>query len=161
MKKRSRLTGRLRREEGVAAVEFALIAGVLALLLFGMMEYGLFFLQAQTLKSGAREGARQAAVGADLIAVKKAVSNGSGGAISETSSAISMSLSGSTQKTCTTSPNDDTQGKEVTVTINTGSGGNYPNGLTSSTVSSFKIDVPFLPHFDIHPGITGTFRCEV
>ncbi|HEV8565267.1 MAG TPA: TadE/TadG family type IV pilus assembly protein [Actinomycetota bacterium] len=159
--KRSRLTGRLRRDEGAAAVEFALIAGVLALLLFGMMEYGLFFLQAQTLKSGAREGARQAAVGADLTAVKLAVSNGSGGAISGTSPAISMSLSGSTQTSCTTTTSDDTQGKEVTVTIDTGSGANYPAGLTSSTITSFKIDVPFLPHFDIHPGISGTFRCEV
>lgn len=161
MKKRNRFTGRLRREEGVAAVEFALIVGVLALLLFGMMEYGLFFLQSQTLKAGAREGARQAAVGADLAAVKQAVSNGSGGAISGSSAAISMSVSGSTQTTCTTSSSDDTRGKEVTVTIDTGSGANYPSGLTSSTVTSFRIDVPFLPHVDIHPTITGTFRCEV
>ena len=156
-----RLTARLRRQEGAAAVEFALIAGVLALLLFGMMEYGLFFLQAQTLKSGAREGARQAAVGADLTAVKLAVSKGSGGAISGTSTAISMSIAGSTQTTCTTSAGDDTQGKEVTVTINTGSGGSYPSGLTASTISAFKIDLPFLPHVNIHPTITGTFLCEI
>lgn len=158
---RRRLQNRFRREEGVAAVEFALIAGLLALLLFGMMEYGLFFLQAQTLKAGAREGARQAAVGADLTAVKQAVSKGSGGAISSTSTAITMTVTGSTQTSCTTASGDDTQGKEVTVTIATGSGGAYPSGLTSSSVSAFRIDIPFLPHFDIHPSITGTFRCEV
>jgi Flp pilus assembly protein TadG len=156
-----RLRNRFRREEGASAVEFALIAGLLALLLFGMMEYGLFFLQAQTLKAGVREGAREAAVGADLTAVKLAVSKGSGGAISATSSAITMSVAGSTQTSCTTSSGDDTQGKEVTVTIATGSGPTYPSGLSSSTVSSFRIDVPLLPHFDIHPTITGTFRCEV
>jgi hypothetical protein len=26
---------------------------------------------------------------------------------------------------------------------------------------AFRIDVPFLPHLDLHPTITGTFRCEL
>jgi Flp pilus assembly protein TadG len=153
----TRMAARLRREDGAAAVEFALIAGVLSLLVFGMLEYGLFFLQAQSLKAGVREGARTAAVGADLTAVKQAVSDGSAGALPAGSSAITMRLIGSVQTTCTTSSVDDTQGKEVEVTINTSNYAALPGAVTEA----FRIDVPFLPHLDLHPTITGTFRCEL
>ena len=140
---------------------FALIAGVLSMLVFGMMEYGLFFLQSQSLKAGAREGARQAAVGAPLATVKQSVHDGSAGEISATSSAITMSVLGSSQTLCTTSATDDTAGKEVQVKIDTGSGSSYPAGLAGTTVQSFQIDVPFLPHVNLHPTITGSFRCEI
>jgi Flp pilus assembly protein TadG len=153
----NRLASRLRREDGAAAVEFALIAGVLSLLVFGMLEYGLFFLQAQSLKAGVREGARQAAVGADFTAVKQAVSDGSAGALPPSSPAITMRLIGSAQTTCTPSSTDDTQGKEVEVAIQTNDYSQLPGGVTEA----FRIDVPFLPHLDLHPTITGTFRCEL
>ena len=54
----------LRREDGAAAVEFALIAGVLAMLIFGMLQFGLAFFQLQNLRAATREGARLAAVSA-------------------------------------------------------------------------------------------------
>jgi Flp pilus assembly protein TadG len=148
--------GRLRKQDGAAAVEFALIAGVLSMLVFGMMEYGLFFLQSQSLRSGAREGARQAAVGATLTTVKQAVSDGSAGELPASSAAVSMSVVGSTQTSCTSSTTDDTLGKEVQVTVNTS---NYAL-LPGNIVEAFKIDVPFLPHVDLHPTIVGSFRCE-
>ena len=50
------------REEGVAAVEFALILPVLALLLFGVIEFGRVWSQYQVFQGAAREGARCAAV---------------------------------------------------------------------------------------------------
>ena len=66
MKTRTRIRSKLRREagreDGAAAVEFALIVGLLAMLVFGMMEYGLAFMQVQTLRAATREGARVAAV---------------------------------------------------------------------------------------------------
>jgi Flp pilus assembly protein TadG len=153
----NRLAARLRREDGAAAVEFALIAGVLSLLIFGMLEYGLFFLQSQSLKAGVREGARQAAVGATLTTVKQAVSDGPAGALPASSPAVSMRLIGSTQTTCTPSTVDDTQGKEVEVTIETTNYALLPGNVTEA----LRIDVPFLPHLDLHPTITGTFRCEL
>ena len=67
------MRSRFKREDGAAAVEFALIVGVLTMLIFGMIEYGIFFLQAQTLRAGARGGARQAAVGATKSQIDKAV----------------------------------------------------------------------------------------
>ena len=57
------MRSKLRREDGAAAVEFALIVGLLAILVFGLLEYGLAFWQVQNLRASAREGARVAAVG--------------------------------------------------------------------------------------------------
>src|SRR5215213_11630463 len=57
-----RIGQRLRREEGAAAVEFALISGVLALLIFGMLQLGLAFFELQNLRAATREGARVGAV---------------------------------------------------------------------------------------------------
>ncbi len=52
-----------RRDEGAAAVEFALVAPLLFLLLFGSIQYGMLFFQIQAAASTARTAARWAAVG--------------------------------------------------------------------------------------------------
>jgi Flp pilus assembly protein TadG len=51
-----------RSDHGVSLVEFALILPVFALLLFGMIDFGIAFGDYLTLRSGVREGARKAAV---------------------------------------------------------------------------------------------------
>lgn len=51
-------------ETGAAAVEFALISGILFTLIFGTIQYGLYFWSLQSGSQAAREAARQAAVGA-------------------------------------------------------------------------------------------------
>ena len=60
-----RLRGR-RRDTGAAAVEFALISVILFTLIFGTIQYGLYFWSLQSGAQAAREAARQAAVGAEL-----------------------------------------------------------------------------------------------
>jgi Flp pilus assembly protein TadG len=52
-----------RGDRGAAAVEFALVAPVLFLLLFGTIQYGFLFFQMQAASSTARNVARWAAVG--------------------------------------------------------------------------------------------------
>jgi hypothetical protein len=178
---RTRISGRLGREEGAAAVEFALIAGVLSMLVFGMLEYGLFFLQSQSLKAAAREGARVAAVGGARLQVKNAVISGSGGALDgnydcfwvdvifppATSAPTHVScgpLEASSTKYCSPGLANPTLGDEVVVTIPNGSGSTYNTGgsrdIGSNIVQAFQIDVPFLPHLNVHPTVTGSFRCE-
>ena len=149
---------RLRHEDGAAAVEFALIAGVLSLLIFGMMEFGLAFLQIQALRAGAREGARQAAVGANLTQVKQAVSDGSAGALPNNSSVVSWTVVGASPANsgCTSSATDDTLGKEVQVTISTSNYAALPSALTEA----LKVDIPFMPAINLHPSVIGSFRCE-
>jgi Flp pilus assembly protein TadG len=72
---------KLRREEGAAAVEFALIVGVLAMLVFGMLQFGVAFFQLQNLRAAAREGARVGAVGASVAQVKQQVAASSLGSM--------------------------------------------------------------------------------
>jgi Flp pilus assembly protein TadG len=52
--KRRRLAG----EEGASAVEFAIIASLLLLILFGTIQFGIIFNRYQGIQAGAREAAR-------------------------------------------------------------------------------------------------------
>lgn len=63
--------GNLRRRSrhGAAAVEFALILPVVALLLMGLMEFAMIGHHKLSLVQGARAGAREASIGSPLTAV--------------------------------------------------------------------------------------------
>lgn len=52
------LNKRHKGQRGAAAVEFALVLPLLALVLFGMIEFGLLFYNQQVLINASREGAR-------------------------------------------------------------------------------------------------------
>lgn len=52
----------LARDEAAAMVEFAIIAPLLFMLVFGIIDYGRFFFDYNRLTNAAREGARAAAV---------------------------------------------------------------------------------------------------
>lgn len=58
-----RLTQRRGKEGGAAAVEFALVLPLLLLLVFGIVQYGLYFWTLQGGSDIARDAARQSAVG--------------------------------------------------------------------------------------------------
>ena len=132
----------LHREDGAAAVEFALIVGLLAILVFGLLEYGLAFWQVQNLRAAAREGARAAAVQGDDTVVRTRMQDSAAG-----------SLSGSWTFTRSNTCTDDNGGSEVTITINNAS-------LPSSVREAFSISIPFLPPITLSPNLSGTFRCE-
>ena len=144
MKVRSRISAEAAREDGAAAVEFALIVGLLAMLVFGMMEYGLAFWQVQTLRAASREGARVAAVRGSDSEISAAMSEASAGALPIGFSGFSVSPAG-----CT----DDTVGESVTVQIDN-------DALSSSVEESLAIDIPLLPSITLNPTIEGSFRCE-
>jgi len=137
------MRAKLRREEGAAAVEFALIVGLLAILVFGLLEYGLAFWQVQNLRAAAREGARVAAVRGDDGEISDAMVSSSAGSLDPGFSGFSKST------TC----DDDSDGVPVTVTINNGS-------LSGSVREAFDVSIPFLPPITLNPTLSGTFRCE-
>jgi Flp pilus assembly protein TadG len=135
---------KVRQEDGAAAVEFALVVGLLAVLVFGLLEYGLAFWQVQNLRAATREGARVAAVrgsGADIENAMIAASAGS--------------LSGSVDYTVspTVGCTADTKGQQVTVEL-------VNDSLSSAVQQSFEISIPFLPPFKLDPTLNGSFRCE-
>ncbi|MBV9848899.1 MAG: pilus assembly protein [Armatimonadetes bacterium] len=68
-----------RGQRGAALVEFALCAGLLLLILFGLIEMGLLLGDAATLGQAAREAARSLAVGsAPSVAANRAISSANG-----------------------------------------------------------------------------------
>jgi Flp pilus assembly protein TadG len=131
------------REDGAAAVEFALIVGLLAVLVFGLLEYGLAFWQIQNLRAAAREGARVASVRGTTSDVRNAMVASSAGALDPAFSGFSTS----------TVCSEDTRGEQVTVTINTAA-------LKPSVREAFEVSIPFLPPIQLSPALSGTFRCE-
>jgi Tfp pilus assembly protein PilX len=134
---------KIRRDDGAAAVEFALIVGLLAMLVFGLLEYGLAFWQVQNLRAAAREGARVAAVRGDDTAVRDAMVNSSAGSLSDASWTFSRS------RMC----DDDAAGQEVTITIDNAS-------LSGAVQEAFVVSIPFIPAITLDPSLSGTFRCE-
>jgi Flp pilus assembly protein TadG len=137
------IKGRISREEGVAAVEFALILPVLALMLFGILEFGRVWSQYQVFQGAAREGARCAAVQATEFSdceIQPAIDNAAEPYdLSVPNAAVKI---GSTNAPagCT----DADQGKDVQV----------------SWDQSLDINIPFWNDVTVTPTIKAVFRCE-
>jgi Flp pilus assembly protein TadG len=121
-----------RDESGAAAVEFALIASLLFLFVFGIIEFGRIFSELEVLNSAAREGARAAAVRGDADEVETAVA--------DAAAPYSLDETPTADKTC----DDSTSGTPVTVAWD----------------QHFEISVGLLPAFDQDLEIKGVFRCE-
>ncbi|MEA2581758.1 MAG: TadE-like protein [Actinomycetota bacterium] len=138
-----KMSSKLRREDGAAAVEFAIIVSLLVMLVFGMMQYGLAFFQTQNLRSAVREGARVAAVRGDANAVKAAIASASAGSLTTGNFTYTQSI------TC----DDSTVGEEVLITLPT-------TNLPQSVKDQFSINIPFGPTMKLDPKISGSFRCE-
>ena len=62
-------------DNGAATVEFALVAPVLIVLLFGIIEFGTVFKDVLSLNQAAREGARAGAVGAMTTTIQSRVTS--------------------------------------------------------------------------------------
>jgi len=132
---------RLKNDKGSVAVEFALLAPLMVIVLFAIIEFGIAMTRAVAYSAGAREGARYAAVRcsppasvctSDLIQSRIVASIPAGYPVSFTNFTTSTTCSNATV------------GSLVTVT--------WEQGV--------PIHVPFLPDLSwtLHP--SGTFRCE-
>jgi Flp pilus assembly protein TadG len=163
-----RIRQRLHPEDGAAAVEFALIVGVLAMLIFGMLQFGLTFFELQNLRASAREGARLGAVGATPDEIRTRVENASNGAIQSgqaaypfvkvaysntgTFSGGESNLTGNTTAACA-STSTNTTDAAVQVRLDIASAPPNLRGL-------FRINIPLLPTITMNPQIDAQFRCE-
>ena len=127
----------LHKEDGASAVEFAIIAPLLIMLVFGIIWFGIAFMQLQTIRGAVREGARASAVGASSSQVQTQVMNSAAGGI-PAGTTIDQS-----KATCSKGVGSDT-----TVAL-------AWNG------QSINVTIPFLPTIHLNPPISATFRCEV
>lgn len=134
-------TGTLHDERGVAAVEFGLIAGLLFLILFGILAFGETYSRLQVYEGAAREGAR-------LASVKEPDPNAIAQRVEDAADPYNVNLSDfeilvgtpGTPGLCT----DSTHGQRVEVTWE----------------QDFDIELPFVPSLDFDKVISGVFRCE-
>lgn len=99
-----------RKRLGAAAVEFAIVAPVFVLLVFGMIEYGRMVMVQQIITNASREGARKAVLdGATATDVQTTITNYmAGGGITVASSNITVSPN---------PPSSAASGDPVTVTV--------------------------------------------
>lgn len=135
----------LRRDErGVEVIEFAIVLPILAMLIFGIVQFGLYFWERQTLVAAAREGARVAAVGGTTAQIGSAVTNAAD-AFTGLSYAVTVNGASSGNPPCTAQlPPDGTSTEAVTVTVS----------------APFAFNMPLLPQLDVHASSVGVFRCE-
>jgi Flp pilus assembly protein TadG len=100
-----------RNRRGAAAVEFAIVAPIFFLLVFGMVEYGRMIMVQQVITNAAREGARVGVLdGSQLSDVQTAVNN------YLTAAKIPTGLSNEITVT-PNPPSSQTTGNPVTVTV--------------------------------------------
>jgi len=165
-----RIRERLRRDDGAAAVEFALIIGVLAMLIFGMLQFGLTFFELQNLRAATREGGRLGAVGATPDAIRSKIESASNGAIqpgeasntsfvkvsysdSGTFSGAEANLTGNTNPACTSSSGATNTDAAVRVQL-------FLTNAPSHLQDLFTLNIPLLPTISMRPTIDAQFRCE-
>jgi len=137
-----KLYPRLRRagggQSGAAAVEFALVAGLLLLLVFGIIEFGRVFSELGVFNAAARAGARAAAVRAETSDVQDAIVSAAGPYdVDFTNFQMTTESAGSQ---C----DEATQGELITVGWD----------------QSFEINILLLPEVTKSVNIQGVFRCE-
>jgi Flp pilus assembly protein TadG len=132
----------LGRQDGASAVEFALLTPVLCIFLFGIIAFGLAFLQVQSIRTAVREGGRAAAVGAQISTVQQKTVDASSGSIPN-----GQEGNVAVDRVCT----PQQIGEDVTVSYDTS---NLPGG-------GIEVSIPFIPTIMLTPVLTASFRCEV
>ncbi len=126
--------GQRKRERGTALAEFALVAPILIILLFGIIEFGITFNRAQAVEAAAREGARLASLSTtNAMDVKDRVDDALDGI--PMAGPVNVSVSAS----CF-----GRQGQEVTVTVQT----NHP------------VNIPLWGAISVPLESKAVFRCE-
>jgi len=135
---------RIRRQDGVVAVEFAIIAPLVLLILVGVIQFGIVYSQFQVLQGAAREGARCASVqagGFSTCDVTTAVQNAALGYDLTNTPVVTVDGGGSA---CT----NLTRGRNVTVS--------WEQTFDLGAIPNM---VPGIPD-TVNATISGTFRCE-
>jgi Flp pilus assembly protein TadG len=135
---------RLAEEDGVAAVEFAIVSVLLLTLVFGMIEFGIAYSKVNVYTGAAREGARYAAV--------RCTPDSSTGCTNTliasrvTGAAVGYPI-GPGAVTANTVCSDTTIGQQVTVSWN----------------QNITVNVPFIPGLNpatFTRNVKAVFRCE-
>jgi Flp pilus assembly protein TadG len=133
---------RWRREDGVAAVEFALLLPLIVIILFATTEFGISMAKWEDYESAAREGARFAAV--HCAPTSPCDNPNEVWAVVKNASSDYTASNAPMPATFTVTPLSCTSGQQVAV----------------SWQQTFTIDVPLLKVYQQIRTLKGVFRCE-
>lgn len=133
---------RAKDERGAAAVEFALIAPLLFMVIFGIIQFGLAWSQKEVYIQAAREGARYAAVGCESSCSSTAVRD------RVVNAAVGYPITGGSGSISVT-PNPGCSTSDTTDTVEV------------AWSQNFEINIPFVPPVTVTAPIEAVFRCEV
>jgi hypothetical protein len=161
-------TTRFKNQRGAAAVEFALIASILFMLLFGIFEFGAFYSRYNVYQGAAREGARLAAI----RPVTCSDSGSTAGCVTPTEVADRVVEAAEPYEICSGANDGEIMGGEtncgasiVTVSVADGGGSQCTadtigDPVTVSWSQRFDISLPLIPAMHMNKTVEGTFRCE-
>jgi Flp pilus assembly protein TadG len=149
---------RARDERGAAAVEFAIVASLLFMILFGIIQFGIAFNRYQGLQAASREGARLGSLSQtthdEIVArVQETVSLIDPLAMEDTGCAGVLAVGkGCIQITASATPAGWNSSKPC----------NLNSGATITVLSKYRMEVPIPLWASPTVTITGTgvFRCE-
>jgi Flp pilus assembly protein TadG len=136
---------KLRSECGASAVEFALVAPLLFLLVFGIIDFGFGFGASINISNAAREGARLAVVDADPVRVEAAVRRAAA-SLDQAALSVKVECTTSTAQPCPGGLAGGKAGDEVTVKVTykynvmTPVAAIIGNGLTLNASSAMRIE---------------------
>ena len=144
----TRMRHPIKREDGVAAVEFALILPVLFLILFGVLEFGRVWSQYQLFQGAAREGARCASVASTSTCVVQT-------RISEAAEPYTPAPA-ATQQLVDASGTPIAGETRVNGCLVTDKG----QDIQVSWPQALQVDIPLWSNMTITTTIKAVFRCE-
>ena len=125
-------------ERGAAVVEFAIVLPLLAMFLFGIVEFSLMYNRQQALHAAAREGGRVAALETSTQTdITAAIDSALSGSSFDSTRVIAVTPN-------TTQPCLNNQGATVTVTVTANS----------------KVDIPLWSNTTVSLTGKAAFRCE-
>jgi Flp pilus assembly protein TadG len=145
-----------KREDGASLVEFALIVPLLAMFLFGIVQFGLAYDKKQSINAAAREGARMAAIPTNTFAA----------ADSATRAAFQGLVTDGTVTVTITNATTGYSAQRIGSAAPTGASSSNPcadaEGTTVVVVarSDHELTIPFVGSPTVTLEGRGEFRCE-
>lgn len=152
---------RRREEQGAAAVEFALVAPILFMLVFGIIGFGMVFAQELSLGNGARQGARAGVVAnATCKDIYDETRSGSQTINLDPSALKVLVYRGSSEPTPSQTPLCDSSDSSLDGTVPCAGSSPGDNLYVYADFDSI-VTVPLVPMSHTFPlQGKGTFRCE-
>lgn len=135
----------LRSDTGAAAVEFAIIAPLLFLLLFGLIDFGLAINARIVAANAAREGARVGSLGGTEAQIRAQVASASS-TLDQSRVTVTVACKTPAGATCTSYASQATSGGTSIVTVTyvykwvTFVGGSFGSDLTITRSSQMRIE---------------------